>query len=1059
MGNQPSQQSQDEKTRNFERKLDQMGSDNALEKTRSEIKESNISISSISSPETPSPRQRTLSMARRKKGNIAKSPVKGIEEEIVKPSSEEIERLLELAMDDLNLPADKKDEFRAFDDDRKWELIKRNKQDTDEVSRDEILSKLKGLNPDFPLPEAKDVLVTLRSKPVRWIQQFIELEGLSVIMEALKRFQQIGETQREEICIRCVRALMNTNRGFIAILEYPESLSTFCNGINSKSIKTKIQALDILAAVCMVPGQHKKVVESLSSTKSDFETRLQRLINCFIDINSKNNGNVTTSEIELMVSAFAFVNSLLHSENASASEYRIHLRKELFDIGFGIIIEKLTGFEHPEIQTQIEIFNEATDDDEKELLEKLTIDQHKLKMGHPEVLYQAIFEAFHNTRLWKPLTNVIFSLLLAPENIYQKGRIIHAIDLILRQVVIQKDGDDPDPLVRILKFDVRSLLDSVNTLDSTLDKDLTNTIGVVDSFKLKETIKTCIKDADIYNQLINTLEKEKLIEADIEDIKPVPAIEEIKNENRLSMLNKIQENSEEKLANAQKTEKIEKIEDIKPAVVPSPPPMMSSAPPPPPMMNSAPPAPPMFGGPPPPPGFGGPPPPPGMGPGGPPPPPGSFFGQIFGGLPQKKTNLSTKPMKPLQWTKLPNPKIKSTVWKDIDDEKVRPYLNWTDFEDLFENQVKDKKKIQDVDDKPKELKLIESKKSQNLNILLKNIKLPIQDIKKAIFSVNTAVLSVEVIGQLLKFVPAKEELELIRKNLDKKDLFGEAERYFMEIMDINMYEDRLKSIAFRESFEDQMKEVDNLIKKSRLACNELKTSEKFKKILQITLALGNHMNTGQKAGAYGFAISSLLKLSDTKSKLPSRRYSLLHFLDDIIETKFPECSDWANDISSIEDAVKVKFTDIREQLITIKGNVDDLRKTINELSKHSSNDKSDKFFVIFEAFLKRADTRVGNAEIDLKEAESSFISTAEFYAEDPENTTPEEFFSIFQTFVTLYQQAHRENQEYVARIKEIEKRELRKKVITIYVANGRRKNEKNARSNFWRYSCWKERKR
>ena len=1017
MGNQVSH------TTPTERKvIEHLGSDHTLEKSRSDIKESSISISSISSPESPY-RGRSLSM-RKKRPNL-KSPTKGnnIEEESPRPDAEEVDRMLEIAMDDLNLPADKKDEFRAFDGDRKWELIKRNKQDTDESSRDEILGKLKSLNPDFPLPEARDVLVTLRSKPVRWIQLFIELEGLSVIMESLKRFQSIGESQREEICIRCVRALMNTNQGFIAILEYPHSLVSFCTSISSKSLKAKIQALDILAAVCMVPGQHKIVIEALSSTKSDFEARLQRVLPCFIDINAKNNGNVTTSEIDVMVSAFAFINSILHSENAPSIEYRIHLRKELFDIGFSTVIEKLTGFEHPDIQAQIEIFNEATEDDEKELSEKVSLDHQKLQLAKPEELYQMIFETFRGTRLWKPFVNILFSLLLAPENSYQKGRIMFAIDSILRQVVLQKDGEDPDPLVRIIKFDVRTLFDAQKDPKLEGDSGEDRQGRVVDSLKLKETIKTLLKDADLYNQVINALEKDGFVNSDDVDAQkmglPIGGEESVQKEGNPENLEKLVERSDELLS-------------------PSSP--SRSSPnnvPPPPIMGGGPPPPPPFGmdgngnGPPPPPGFesGGPPPPPGAG--GPPPPPG-FFATLLGGLPAKKTNLASKPMKPLQWTKLPNPKIKTTIWKDIDDEKVSPMMNWGDFEDLFENTQKDKKQ-KEQDDKPKELKLIEGKKSQNLSILLKNVKLPIQDIKKALFTVNTAVLSVEVIGQLLKFVPTKEEIELIRKNLDKKDMFGEAERYFMEIMDINMYADRLKSIAFRENFEEHMKEADNLIKKLRLACSELKTSEKFKKVLQVTLALGNHMNTGQKAGAYGFAISSLLKLSDTKSKLPTRRYTLLHFLDDIIETKFPECSGFSADISSVENAMKVNFNDIKSQLGNIKNNVEDLRKTIQELSKLNNQDKNDKFFVIFEAFLKRADTRVANSEKDLTEAEGAFENTAEFFAEDGKNTTPEEFFAIFQTFITLYQQAHRENQEYIARIKELEKREIRKKVILLLI--------------------------
>lgn len=45
------------------------------------------------------------------------------------------------------------------------------------------------------------------------------------------------------------------------------------------------------------------------------------------------------------------------------------------------------------------------------------------------------------------------------------------------------------------------------------------------------------------------------------------------------------------------------------------------------------------------------------------------------------------------------------------------------------------------------------------------------------------------------------------------------------------------------------------------ACEEVKSSGKFAKILELLLLLGNYMNTGSNnAGAYGFEISFLTKV-------------------------------------------------------------------------------------------------------------------------------------------------------------------------------------------------------
>ena len=68
----------------------------------------------------------------------------------------------------------------------------------------------------------------------------------------------------------------------------------------------------------------------------------------------------------------------------------------------------------------------------------------------------------------------------------------------------------------------------------------------------------------------------------------------------------------------------------------------------------------------------------------PPPPPGMIPpGPV---LKSKPLNLSSKPLKSFNWTKLPPLKIKDTVWSSIDDEEIHTALKgntYNEFEDLF----------------------------------------------------------------------------------------------------------------------------------------------------------------------------------------------------------------------------------------------------------------------------------------------------------------------------------------------------------------------------------------
>ena len=71
------------------------------------------------------------------------------------------------------------------------------------------------------------------------------------------------------------------------------------------------------------------------------------------------------------------------------------------------------------------------------------------------------------------------------------------------------------------------------------------------------------------------------------------------------------------------------------------------------------------------------------------------------------------------------------------------------------------------------------------------------------------------------------------------------------------------------------------------ACEELRKSLKFARVLEIILLIGNIMNTGSRnEQSLGFDISYLPKLSNTKDRENKR--TLLHFLVKTIETSYPD---------------------------------------------------------------------------------------------------------------------------------------------------------------------------
>lgn len=165
-----------------------------------------------------------------------------------------------------------------------------------------------------------------------------------------------------------------------------------------------------------------------------------------------------------------------------------------------------------------------------------------------------------------------------------------------------------------------------------------------------------------------------------------------------------------------------------------------------------------------------------------------------------------------------------------------------------------------LDIAPKEITFLDGKRSQNVNIMLKAIKLDPTSIKKAILTVNLTVLPRFVLGELLKLIPTDEELAAVKSYVNDFQNLATAERFMYEISEISRYEQKLNAMAFKASFAELQEDAESMITNLRNATTDVMESKKFKELLKVILALGNYLNPGQRGGAYGFKLNSLLKV-------------------------------------------------------------------------------------------------------------------------------------------------------------------------------------------------------
>jgi dishevelled associated activator of morphogenesis len=68
----------------------------------------------------------------------------------------------------------------------------------------------------------------------------------------------------EELCIKCLKSLMNNKYGLSAVMSNPDSLFIIALSLRSFSLRTRALVLEILGAVCLIPGGHRRILECMN---------------------------------------------------------------------------------------------------------------------------------------------------------------------------------------------------------------------------------------------------------------------------------------------------------------------------------------------------------------------------------------------------------------------------------------------------------------------------------------------------------------------------------------------------------------------------------------------------------------------------------------------------------------------------------------------------------------------------------------------------------------------------------------------------------------------------
>ncbi|KAK6173050.1 hypothetical protein SNE40_016584 [Patella caerulea] len=434
-----------------------------------------------------------------------------------------------------------------------------------------------------------------------------------------------------------------------------------------------------------------------------------------------------------------------------------------------------------------------------------------------------------------------------------------------------------------------------------------------------------------------------------------------------------------------------------PKAAPTPPP-----PPPPPPPSSCAPVPP----PPPPPVAGGGPPPP-------PPPPGApaapGLPATKSALPQQNTPKPKSKMRSLQWQKIPIVKVlgKSNLWTMVGKLFNGYKVDYHKMDDLFSvnpnPQTQSESGTPGTERKKKEnleVTLIDGRRSLNVNIFLKQFRMPNDEIVRLLQEGNSNKFGAEKLRGLQKLLPTHDEIDIIKSFEGDKEKLGEAEKFFVCLMALPNYNLRIEGMLIKEEFNDNMEWIRPSIESVIQAAKDIKDNPSLRELIYLVLIAGNYLNSGNYAGnAAGFRLSSLVKLTEIRANKP--RMNLMHYVVMEAEEKNQHLLTFPEEMKALKDASMTSLDSLSSDILSLANKVSAVSDHINRLN--------DNFREQMSSFLKEANYEMLELKEDLKDIDALRIELAEFFCEDPNTFKLEECFKTLNIFCERFKKAIEEN--------------------------------------------------
>ncbi|XP_006657900.2 formin-like protein 13 [Oryza brachyantha] len=400
--------------------------------------------------------------------------------------------------------------------------------------------------------------------------------------------------------------------------------------------------------------------------------------------------------------------------------------------------------------------------------------------------------------------------------------------------------------------------------------------------------------------------------------------------------------------------------------------------------------------------------------------------QSGGARPPKPPHL-----KPLHWDKLRAISGRTTVWDQVKNSDTFR-VDEEAMESLFLNSSgrggggSSDTAARRVGSGRQESRLLDPKRLQNVAIMLKSLNVTADEVIGALVRGTPEDLRSEFYETLAKMAPTKEEELRLKGYSGDQSKIDPAERFLKDVLVVPFAFERVDAMLYRVNFDNEVSYLRKSFGTLEAACEELRSSKLFLKLLDAVLKTGNRMNDGTNRGeARAFKLDTLLKLADIKST--DGRTTLLHFVvKEIIRSEGFDSDQGAvnpgsgskeqfkkdglkllaglsSELSNVKRAATLEMDTLSGNILRLEADLEKVKLVVQLKETCSDEGSSENFFQSIDVFLRRAGAEIETMKTAEKNALRLVRETTEYFHGDTtkEEPHPLRIFMVVDEFLVI----------------------------------------------------------